>query len=113
MTPRLLGIRNLFLAGNNYLPKVTIWSFVIKTRYGKLLHPNYLTALLNDLFGIQTRSGCFCAPRYITRILGFEEIAINKRFKSLIFEGHDIMKPGLTRFNIPYYFGPQETEYVV
>lgn len=49
---RLLSIPNLFLLGNNKLAKVPIYSFIIKSRFGKILHPNFVTSLLNDLFGI-------------------------------------------------------------
>lgn len=40
---RLSAIDNLFLLGNNSLPKVSIWSFVIKSKFGKILHPNFVT----------------------------------------------------------------------
>ena len=50
--PRLLKIENLFLLGNNNLPKVPIFTFIVKSRFGKILHPHFVTSLLNDLFGI-------------------------------------------------------------
>ena len=34
---------------------------------GRLLHANFVVAVLSDLFGIQARSGCFCAGPYIHR----------------------------------------------
>ncbi len=49
---RLLKMENLVLLGNNLLPKVNIFSFLIRSRFGKILHPNFVTSLLNDLFGI-------------------------------------------------------------
>lgn len=49
---RLSQIPNLYLLGNNNLPKVPIFTFIIKTRYGKILHPFFVTSLLNDLFGV-------------------------------------------------------------
>jgi hypothetical protein len=55
---RLNGISNLFLLGNNHLPKVPIYTFVIKSKFGKILHPNFVCSLLSDLFGIQSRAGC-------------------------------------------------------
>ena len=61
---RLLGMKKLILLGNNNLPKVNIFSFLIRSRFGKLLHPNFVTSLLNDLFGIQTRAGCSCASMF-------------------------------------------------
>lgn len=41
--PRLLNIPNLVLMGNNSLPKVPIFAFVIRTIHGKILHPNFVT----------------------------------------------------------------------
>ena len=55
---RLRSIDNLLLLGNNDLPKAAIYTFVVKTKTGKLFHPNFIVNLLNDLFGIQTRAGC-------------------------------------------------------
>ena len=49
---KLSQIPNLYLLGNNSLPKVPIFTFIVKTRYGKILHPFFVTSLLNDLFGI-------------------------------------------------------------
>jgi selenocysteine lyase/cysteine desulfurase len=61
---RLLKLENLFLLGNNNLPKVSIFSFVIKSKKGKILHSNFVTQLLNDIFGIQSRAGCMCSAIY-------------------------------------------------
>lgn len=62
--PRLLAIENLFLLGNNRLLKVPFFTFIVKSRHGKILPPHFVTILMNDLFGIQTRSGCSCAPMF-------------------------------------------------
>lgn len=40
---RLLKVPNLVLMGNNKLPKVPIFAFVIRTFNGKILHPNFVT----------------------------------------------------------------------
>ena len=45
-------MKNLLLLGNNSKPKVSIYSFLIKTKEGKFLNPNFVVSLLNDLFGI-------------------------------------------------------------
>ena len=71
--PRLTKIPNLVLMGNNNLPKVPIFAFVIRTLDGKILHPNFVTQLLGDLFGIQTRSGCSCAGMYGLKLLGVDD----------------------------------------
>ena len=49
---RLSKVSNLYLLGNNNLPKVPIFSFIVKTRHGKILHPFFVTSLMSDLFGI-------------------------------------------------------------
>jgi len=41
--PKLLKIPNLILMGNQNLPKVPIFAFVIRTIHGKVLHPNFVT----------------------------------------------------------------------
>lgn len=110
--PRLLKIDNLFLLGNNNLPKVPIFSFIIRSRFGKILHPHFVTSLLNDLFGIQSRSGCSCAALYGQKILGIN-LQLSRRYKEALFEGQELMRMGFTRFNIPYFFGDEEVEYVV
>jgi hypothetical protein len=45
-------MKNVHLNGNNNKPKTCIYSFLIKTKNGKYLHPSFVTILLNDLFGI-------------------------------------------------------------
>lgn len=54
-------MENLVLIGNNNVPKIPTYVFLIKSKLGKFLHPGFVVALLNDLFGIQCRSGCMCA----------------------------------------------------
>jgi selenocysteine lyase/cysteine desulfurase len=39
----------------------------------RLLHSNFVVALLSDLFGIQARSGCFCAGPYIHRTYAVDD----------------------------------------
>jgi selenocysteine lyase/cysteine desulfurase len=58
----------ILLIGNNTLPKVSIYSFLIRAHVGaqgvKFLNPEFVVSLLNDLFGIQSRSGCLCASMF-------------------------------------------------
>ena len=56
---------NLVLLGSTSVPRLPIFSFLIKHPIaGMFLHHNYVCALLNDLFGIQARGGCACAGPY-------------------------------------------------
>jgi len=109
---RLSQIPNLFLLGNNKLPKVAIFTFIVKSRFGKILHPNFVTSLLNDLFGIQTRSGCSCSAMYGQKILGIE-LQLSREYKEALFEGHELMRMGFTRFNLNYFMTDEETDYVL
>ena len=109
---RLSQIENLYLLGNNTLPKVPIFSFMIKTRYGKLLHPFFVTSLLNDLFGIQTRSGCSCAAMYGQKILGID-LTLSRRYKEALYEGNELLRMGFTRLNFNYFMSEEDIEYVL
>ena len=99
---RLSKVPNLYLLGNNTLPKVPIFSFIIKTRHGKILHPFFVTSLMSDLFGIQTRSGCSCAAMYGQKILGID-LALSRRYKEALYEGHELLRMGYSRINFNYF----------
>ena len=109
---RLSQIPNLHLLGNNSLPKVPIFTFIVKTRHGKILHPFFVTSLLNDLFGIQTRSGCSCASMYGQKILGID-LALSRRYKEALYEGHELLRMGYTRLNFNYFQSEEDIEYVL
>ena len=56
---------NLFLLGDTEVERLPIFPFVIfHKESGKLLHHNFVCAVLNDVFGIQARAGCACAGPY-------------------------------------------------
>jgi hypothetical protein len=54
------------ILGNTSVDRLPIVSFGLR-HPPRLLHSNFVVALLSDLFGIQARSGCFCAGPYIHR----------------------------------------------
>jgi len=62
----------LEILGSTELERLATVSFGVRHR-GRLLHANFVVALLNDLFGIQARSGCFCAGPYIHRLYGIDD----------------------------------------
>jgi selenocysteine lyase/cysteine desulfurase len=109
---RLLNIKNLVLLGNNNLPKVNIFSFLIRSRFGKLLHPNFVTSLLNDLFGIQTRAGCSCASMFGQKLLGID-LLLSRRYKDALFDGNELMRVGYVRFNVPYFFNDADVDFLL
>lgn len=58
-------VPDLILLGPGNVPKLPVFSFVVRhLPSGRLLHHNFVCALLNDLFGIQARGGCSCAGPY-------------------------------------------------
>jgi selenocysteine lyase/cysteine desulfurase len=54
---------------DNSSKHLPIFSFLIRAG-SKLLHPNFVCALLNDLFGVQARGGCQCAGPFSQMLLG-------------------------------------------
>ena len=53
------NVKNIHILSDfdNKTPHIPIYSFLISFK-GKRFHPNYISALLNDIFGIQSRPGC-------------------------------------------------------
>ena len=60
------------ILGSTEIDRLATVAFGVHHR-GRLLHANFVAALLNDLFGIQARSGCFCAGPYIHRLYGIDD----------------------------------------
>lgn len=108
----LLGIENLILLGNNDLPKVSIFSFVIKSKKGKLLHPSFVCSLLNDLFGIQSRAGCQCSSMYGQKLLGID-LKFSRELKESLMNGNELLRIGYTRVNFNYFITDEEVEYIL
>jgi len=92
--------------------KIGIIAFNIKHR-DRLLHPKFVTQLLNDLFGIQTRAGCSCAGPYGHRLLHVDELH-SKMYRCMTgiikYEG---IKPGWVRFNTHYSLSQEEFDYII
>ena len=107
---------NLYILDHKHLrdkAHLPIFSFMIS--YGeKFFHPNFVCALLNDLFGIQSRPGCSCAPTYGQLLLGFDKDPNNfNLFKTIIYEGNELFKPGYIRLNLPYFYPEYVIKYVI
>jgi len=97
--------------GNQEAHRLSIVSFLI--RHGdRLLHHNFVVALLNDLFGIQARGGCSCAGPYGHRLLGID-LAESERFKSAIDLGGEGVKPGWVRVNFNYFISTETAEFIL
>jgi selenocysteine lyase/cysteine desulfurase len=100
---RLKKIPNLRFVGPTDTPELTpIVSFNIAHR-DRILHPKFVTKLLNDLFGIQSRAGCSCAGPYGHILLGIGAER-SRRLRHVIARGFQGIKPGWVRINIHYTF---------
>jgi selenocysteine lyase/cysteine desulfurase len=92
--------------------KVPIVPFNIRHR-DRVLHPKFVTRLINDLFGIQTRAGCSCAGPY-----GHHLMQIQTRdsdyYRCLISNaGYSGIKPGWVRLNLHYSMTEAEVDYFI
>ena len=110
---KLCNIENLhFLSDFNINePHIPIYSFLISFR-GKFFHPNFISALLNDIFGIQSRPGCSCASIYGQKLLGISDEDL-KKLEILTCTGKEIFRPGFTRMNFPYFYPDYLIDYLI
>lgn len=108
----LLKIENIELIGDiDSDKKVAIVSFNIKHR-DRILHPKFVTKLMNDLFGIQSRAGCSCAGPYGHILLGIND-EISQEFRKIICDGFEGIKPGWVRVNIHYTLHTNDIDYLL
>lgn len=102
---------NINILGNPDARRLSIVSFLI--RHGeRMLHHNYVVALLNDVFGIQARGGCSCAGPYGHRLLGIDAETTTK-FESVVAEGCEVIKLGWVRVNFNYFIPEEEFQYLL
>ncbi len=102
---------NIQILGNPTADRLSIVSFVVKHQ-DKMLHYNFVVAVLNDLFGIQARGGCSCAGPYGHRLLGID-LETSSRFEAVVAEGCEVIKPGWVRVNFNYFIPEAEFEYIL
>ena len=94
------------ILGNVGAQRLSIVSFVIRHGADRVLHHNFVVALLNDLFGIQARGGCSCAGPYGHRLLGID-LARSMKFHEAINAGSEGIKPGWVRVNFNYFISDE------
>jgi selenocysteine lyase/cysteine desulfurase len=90
--------------------KIPIISFNIR-HLDRILHPKFVTKLLNDLFGIQSRAGCSCAGPYGHLLLEITDEQSSK-FRAAIQQGLLGLKPGWVRINIHYTFSKEDVDFL-
>jgi selenocysteine lyase/cysteine desulfurase len=112
MISALKKIKNLTTIGSDSSDnRVPIVSFNI-LHNGKILHPKFVTKLMNDLFGIQSRGGCSCAGPYGHLLLGIDEVHSIK-FRNLILKGYEGIKPGWVRINLHYTLTEEDVDFII
>jgi len=127
---RFSSLENLVILGSNSSSHLPIFSFLIKNpESGLFLHHNFVVALLNDLFGIQARGGCACAGPYMQDLLGMNKELVRQIERVLVEDsrldriglrrGHrehsqwEVVRPGSTRLNIPWFSSQEEVEFIL
>lgn len=91
--------------------RISILSFNI--RHGeKVLHPKFVTRLLNDLFGLQSRAGCSCAGPYGHALLGIGS-ETSQRFRCSIVKGMNGVKPGWVRVGFHYTLSETDFDFII
>ncbi len=99
------------ILGNQDVDRLAIVSVGIR-HPPRLLHANFVVAVLSDLFGIQARSGCFCAGPYIHRMYPIDD-QWSVRMDAEVSHGHIGAKLAFTRLSFPYFMSDVAFKYVL
>lgn len=99
-----------FLGNMDPGKRVPIISFNIK-HGDRILHPKFVTKLLNDLFGIQSRAGCSCAGPYGHILLDIDDRQ-SQKYRRAIARGLNGLKPGWVRVNLHYIFSEEDIRFL-
>ena len=92
--------------------KVPIVPFNVRHR-DRILHPKFVTRLINDLFGIQTRAGCSCAGPYGHHLMNIGS-QVSDFYRCMITNaGYNGIKPGWVRLNLHYSMTEAEVDYLI
>ncbi|MCK4944304.1 MAG: aminotransferase class V-fold PLP-dependent enzyme [Candidatus Aminicenantes bacterium] len=100
-----------FLGNLDLSKRVPIISFNIRHE-DRILHPKFVTKLLNDLFGIQSRAGCSCAGPYGHILLDIDD-ARSQEFREVIQQGLNGLKPGWVRINLHFSFSGADIQFLI
>ena len=102
---------NIEILGNTATERLPIISLGLR-HPPRLLHSNFVVAVLSDLFGIQARSGCFCAGPYLHRLYGVDQ-DWSARIEAECLRGQIGAKLGFVRLGFNYFIGEETFEYIV
>ena len=104
--------RIIFYGPQDAEQKVPIIPFNIRHQ-DRILHPKFVTRLLNDLFGIQTRAGCSCAGPYGHHLLNIQQPA-SDYYRCLVTNaGYTGIKLGWVRLNMHYSMTEDEVDFLI
>lgn len=98
------------LGSHDPTKRIAIISFNIKHE-DRILHPKFVTRLLNDLFGIQSRAGCSCAGPYGHHLLKIDN-ALSGKYRKQIISGYEGIKPGWVRVGFHYTIDDSDFEFI-
>lgn len=104
--------RIIFYGPQDVGKKVPIVPFNIRHR-DRVLHPKFVTRLLNDLFGIQSRAGCSCAGPYGHHLMKIGQPVSNYYSCVITNLGYGGIKPGWVRLNLHYAMDESEVDYLI
>jgi selenocysteine lyase/cysteine desulfurase len=102
---------NIELLGNTTVERLPIVSLGLRHR-GRLLHANFVVAVLSDLLGIQARSGCFCAGPYLHRLYGIDD-RFSAKMHAEVARGHMGAKLAFTRLTFSYFMSETVFAYIL
>ena len=102
---------NIEILGNTAVERLPIISLGVRHR-GRLLHANFVVAVLSDLFGIQARSGCFCAGPYLHRLYEIDD-HLSARMHAEVARGHIGAKLAFTRLTFNYFISETVFAYIL
>eukprot|EP00750_Incisomonas_marina_P028404 INCI6705.1.p1 GENE.INCI6705.1~~INCI6705.1.p1 ORF type:complete len:624 (-),score=108.01 INCI6705.1:413-2284(-) len=86
--------------------------FHFDPRTSLMLHPHFVTQILNDVYGIQSRSGCSCAGPYGHRLFDIGP-RVSELIRSGVEHGAWVLKPGWVRINTNYFLSRSEFDFIV
>jgi hypothetical protein len=102
---------NIELLGNTSAERLPILAFGLR-HPPRLLHANFVGALLSDLFGIQARSGCFCAGPYLHRMYRIDD-DWSARMEAEAAAGRLGAKLGFTRVGFNYFISEAVFDFIL
>jgi selenocysteine lyase/cysteine desulfurase len=102
---------NIEILGDAEADRLAVLSLGIRHR-GRLLHGNFVVAVLSDLFGIQARSGCFCAGPLIHRMYPIDD-EWSARMHAEVLRGHMGAKLAFARLGFNYFVSEEVFRYVI